>query len=80
MNSPRPEIDLNAPPWALNIPEAAPLIPMGARQLREMCERGEIYAFRVGRVWKIPKQAIKRLLNGEPSPVATPDRPALRLG
>lgn len=74
-------LDLDSPPWSLSIPEAAPLIPMGRRQLREKIERGELYAFRSGRHWKIPKQALKKLLAGEQALPGTQDsaRQSLRI-
>jgi Helix-turn-helix domain len=65
-------------PDVLNSREAATALRMGIKELRQLIERGELPAARLGprRVIRIAKTAIVNLLRGEraePSPFVSPD-------
>ncbi|GAA2092565.1 helix-turn-helix domain-containing protein [Brevibacterium salitolerans] len=52
-------------PLTLSTKEAAAMVPMGVRQLREAVDRGEIPAVRLGRNIRIPRAKFLALINGE---------------
>jgi excisionase family DNA binding protein len=77
---PQPESDplaLDQPPWTVGAAEAARVLGIGRRQLVEKLRSGEIYSFRSGRSYRIPKTSLRRLLEGESAAIAA--RPALRI-
>lgn len=46
----------------LTIPEAAKLLAIGRTAAYEAARRGEIPAVRIGRSWRVPRQALEELL------------------
>ena len=52
-------------PQLLAVVEAAPLLGMSERQLREQIWRGHIRAVKIGHHVRIPLRAIEELINGD---------------
>jgi excisionase family DNA binding protein len=50
--------------------EAARLIGVSVPTVRELCERGELAGWRVGRNYKFSKQAVEDFLNRNARPLA----------
>jgi excisionase family DNA binding protein len=51
-------------PLAITIPDAAKRLSVSERTIRRLIERGELRAVRVGRVWRVPMEALRDYLSG----------------
>lgn len=51
-------------PLVLTVAEAADVLRIGQRQLRQLIARRELYAARVGRSIRIPRSSIETFLSG----------------
>lgn len=52
-------------PDVLTVEQYAAVMQMGRRQAYEAVRRGDVYAVRIGRSWRIPKAALIRQLQGD---------------
>jgi len=50
-------------PLAITIPDAAKRLSVSERTIRRLIERGELRAVRVGRVWRVPMEALRDYLS-----------------
>jgi len=55
---------LNELPDVLTVAEAASVLRIGQRQLRQLLSRRELYAARIGRSIRIPRSSIEAFLVG----------------
>ena len=46
----------------MTVPEIAGILYIGKNRVYELLESGTIKGFRIGRVWKIPKEALKEYI------------------
>lgn len=46
----------------LNVYDAAEALCIGKNRVYELLEKKELKGFRIGRVWKIPKEALKEYI------------------
>ncbi len=46
----------------ITIPEIAGILYIGKNRVYELLENGTIKGFRIGRVWKIPKESLKEYI------------------
>lgn len=46
----------------ITVPEIAGILYIGKNRVYELLESGAIKGFRIGRVWKVPKEALKEYI------------------
>ncbi|NBI89427.1 DNA-binding protein [Lachnospiraceae bacterium] len=46
----------------ITIPEIAGILYIGKNRVYELLENGTIKGFRIGRVWKVPKESLKEYI------------------
>ena len=46
----------------MTVPEIAEILYIGKNRVYELLESGAIKGFRIGRVWKVPKEALKEYI------------------
>jgi excisionase family DNA binding protein len=64
-------VNLEEAPDVLKVREAAELLRVGKDAIYELCARGDLYAARIGGSLRIPKTAVRALLEG---PARTPQK------
>lgn len=66
----RPSLTLDTAPDVLTVEQTAAVLRIGRNQAYDAIRRGQLFAVRIGRSWRIPKAALIRLL--EDSEAAKP--------
>jgi excisionase family DNA binding protein len=56
---------IDGEPKVYTIEEAAAILKVHPRTINRLLERGELRGFRVGRVWRISREALDAYIHGE---------------
>ncbi len=46
----------------MTVPDVAKILYIGKNRVYELLESGDLKGFRIGRVWKIPKEAVQEYI------------------
>lgn len=52
-------------PDLLTVDEAAAFLRIGRNAAYQAVQRGDLYAIRLGRSWRVPRASLERLVNGD---------------
>lgn len=58
-----PSLTLDTAPDVLTVEQTAALLCIGRNQAYDAIRRGQLYAVRIGRSWRVPKAALVRFLD-----------------
>lgn len=66
----RSDCQEDTPQQLLTVPEVCAELRIGQTLLRALIRRGDIRAVRLGRLIRIPRSEVERIVSGEPTPLA----------
>lgn len=58
----RPSLTLDTAPDVLTVEQTAAVLRIGRNQAYDAIRRGQLFAVRIGRSWRVPKAALVRFL------------------